>query len=209
VCMLSPALHACAPLSRPASAAPLLQAKPLPLQPNVLKLVRTRGASWQTPRPPFDVTFECALAGAQPDCDASGAALAWTTHSLAMGAGAVPEKVEAALQSMPEGEAATFVLAREHVAGGSAPRGFPAPPPGAALCALHIRMVSFVEVRDITGDGRVRAAHARAGHASCGSKCRQPCRHVAGGGSRGPTRRVLRAHAPRAGCSAFSRACTW
>ena len=92
------------------------------------------------------------------DYDAAAAAATWATHTLALGDGSLPDKVQAAVQSMPEGERAVFVVPRGELnpAEVQLPAGFPAPPSAEQpRCLLHVRMKSFVEVRDMTGDGQV------------------------------------------------------
>ena len=134
------------------------QAKPIPTHPDVVKITLERGASWQTPRPPYEVTFECAVTPIEADYDAAAPSATWANHTLALGDGSLPEKVQAAVQSMPEGESAVFVVPRGQLnpAEVQLPAGFPAPPSAEQpRCLLHVRMKSFVEVRDMTGDGQV------------------------------------------------------
>ena len=137
---------------------PANDAKPIPTHLDVVKITCKRGSSWQTPRPPYEVTFECALTRVEADYEAAASAAAWTTHTLALGDGALPDKVHAAVQSMPEGESAVFRVPREQVDPAQAhlPDGFASMPTGVReRCLLHVHMKSFVEVRDMTGDGQV------------------------------------------------------
>lgn len=123
-------------------------------------MIHTAGPSWQTARPPYEVQFRCCLANMQPDMVLPGdEAVQWHACKLVLGQGHLPPGVETAVQSMPEGEAATFIMPRAHLHPESAhsPGVLPAPPASSQnFCLLHIRMDAFVEVRDMAGDGKAR-----------------------------------------------------
>ena len=148
---------ACFYTVRASTIAGFVQAKPLPLHPHVIKLTRSAGVSWQTPRPPFEVNIECAVTAAQHKFEELDDSLTWHAYTLSMGATGLPSAVEGALQSMAEQEHSAFFIDRQHLNLNSceAPAGFPQAPAGSQLCMLHVRMLSFVEVRDMTGDMRV------------------------------------------------------
>lgn len=137
-----------------------MQAKPLPLCPEVIKIVRAKGTSWETPRTPFEVTFEAAVSPSHPSFEALDASLTWQEHTVTLGQKRLPDRVEAALASMAESESAVFVMRTDFLtptADDALPR-FPVVADSSQhVWHLHLRMLSFVEVRDMTGDGRVCA----------------------------------------------------
>lgn len=146
-----------------------MQAKPLPSRPEVVKAVLTPAAGWQTPRPPNIVTFRWAVeptavlcAGASASTSASPP-LTEATH--AMGAGTLPEGLECALNSMPVGEAARFVVPVELLAGegGHGPWAEVPGTAGHATVLLTVELMAVEEIRDMTGDGRVRSPATRPG----------------------------------------------
>lgn len=134
-----------------------LQAAPLPSNPAIIKSVITSAEGWQTPRPPNAVSFRWAAAPTTDFCSGSGAPAPVTDTTHTMGAGTLPAGLESALNSMPEGETAAFVMPVELLA---LPDGRPwaevAGTAGHATMLLTVDLYRVEEIRDMTGDGRVR-----------------------------------------------------
>ena len=70
-----------------------------------------------------------------------------------LGSGQLPRGLELALNSMHVAEESAFVVPSALLEGGS--DASIEPPSGAPLAAVHLRLASFEEVRDMTGDGQV------------------------------------------------------
>ncbi|PSC68182.1 Peptidyl-prolyl cis-trans isomerase PASTICCINO1 [Micractinium conductrix] len=134
-------------------------------------LLRTLGAGqgWESPRPPFEVTFHVTAravssSGRQGegepyfDSTSGGEPLA-----CSLGAGQLPPAVEAALAGMQRQQEAVALCPVDQLCGG----GLLPDPPGAAELAARgqgaapayaevwLRLLDFSQVRDMTGDGQV------------------------------------------------------
>ena len=162
-----------------------VQAKPLPQRGDVLKVVHAVASGWQTARPPYEVQFRCCLAPLRtPVALPADVEKQWSSCQVVLGQGQLPAEVETAVQSMPEGEAATFILPQQYLTASAEPgsSALPTVPDGEqGLCMMHVQMQAFVEVRDMAGDGKVcRPAPA----------CALPCLP-------GPTTAGMLLHRPR------------
>jgi hypothetical protein len=142
---------------------PRAQARPLATQLAIIKLLATAGPDWQTPRPPYEVVFQWHACAITKFADPADDAAPWEELCAALGSSALPTGLEAAIGSMAAGEAARFVIPVDLLEGAS--RGSDEPwarVRAEASLARHarvhvcVRLTSFTEVRDMTGDGRVR-----------------------------------------------------
>ena len=135
-----------------------LQAKVLPVAKEVLKVTRQKGPSWETAREPHEVTFSAASGAVRPDLDAAAQPDTWRQRTCALGGGALPRGVELALCSMAEGERATFVMPRRLLRGAhDASWAGGADATDGGQWQLDVELASFVEVRDMTGEGKARS----------------------------------------------------
>lgn len=134
-----------------------MQAKPLPGHPAIIKAVIHDAPGWQTPRPPNIVTFRWATAPTPTLLSPDDAAASFTTATHTMGAETLPEGVEHALNSMPVGQVARFVIPVEmmQVPGASGPWGAVGGSQGHTTMHVLLDLQAVEEVRDMTGDGRV------------------------------------------------------
>jgi FKBP-type peptidyl-prolyl cis-trans isomerase len=137
----------------------------------VIKLTVSAGADWQTPRPPYEVAFQWHACTITEFVDPMNDALDWRAHSAALGQGVLPSGLEAAISSMAKGEVARCVLPATLLKGatGDGTDLWAAVVDEAAQrrhSRLHmcLRLTAFTEVRDMTGDGRVR-------HCRCSAFC--------------------------------------
>jgi FK506-binding protein 4/5 len=130
--------------------------------PGVIRRTLAPGQGWETPRAPFEVTLHVeARALASDGADAGGPAFFSTAAApgggggeplvVSLGSGALPPGLDAAVCGMLRGETATVWCPAGAVRGGAAVP----PPPDAALrfVQYQVRLLDFLQVRDLLGDG--------------------------------------------------------
>lgn len=141
----------------------------------ILKIVQKESDHWETARAPNEATFTLRAALPAANRGPGGGEAYYAPPaplSLPLGAGALPEGVEKALATMPQGERATFIVPASLMAppaadGGAAGGGglgaikagggaaaaaprracvVPAAPEGAAQVELQIELLELVQV---------------------------------------------------------------
>lgn len=145
----------------------------LPEHGGILKRSVKRGAVWESPRSPFEVTV--GVRARLPAPDASLGRTYFETPAdnplqFTMGSSAVPPAVQSGLQSMCRGDTAVLTCQREAAcASASADNAsaadalLPLPPSSAATVELELTLHSMIQVRDMTGDGKVVKRRIRDG----------------------------------------------
>eukprot|EP00887_Chlorella_sp_A99_P004741 scaffold4.g4741.t1 len=133
-------------------------------------LVAAEG-QWETPRPPFEATFHLELRMPTTTGRQGEGRAYWSTGgaplTAALGSGQLPPAVEAALGSMVRGDEAVVACPAAALRGGAL---VPDPPPEVGnggsegggpqsrsagdWLEFTVRLVDFLQVRDLTGDGQ-------------------------------------------------------
>jgi hypothetical protein len=133
-----------------------VQAAHLPTAPEIIKLAIKKGLSWETARAPFDVTFSCEVRALVASLQSTTPLEEWHKHSDTLGSPSLPRGLQMALSSLAVGEISTFVMptALLKASANSTWAASHDLPPG-HQCCIDIVLHSFVEVRDMTGDGKV------------------------------------------------------
>lgn len=124
----------------------------------ITKVVTEEGRGWETPRPPFDVKVEVAASVLLPDHKEKFFKKRVIEYSS--GAAEVPPALDAAVNSMRQGESAVVWCAAEKASEtptSSSSEVFPVPPHGGAPDGIEyeLRLLKMVHVRDVFGDGEV------------------------------------------------------
>lgn len=135
------------------------------------KVTLTEGTTWETPRPPFEVTARVAARVPAGDVSSStDLARAFTSHpafwtadalTATMGDGTLPPALEATLASVSPGERAVVCVDASRCLGGTP--SVPPPPTDTPRLELDITLTRMIQVRDLTGDGAVTKRRVREG----------------------------------------------
>ena len=162
--------------------------------PRATRRVVREGEGWETPRPPFEVTFsvEARVAPARGDFandsanDSADFDDAWTRAFVAKrvvscvsGDGTLPKALGAAVDAMRVGErcvvwaSPSAAAAEISAAKTTSSSSFPAPPASAAMDGVEYRveLISMVHVRDVFGDGFVAKRREREGFGEFPADC--------------------------------------
>ena len=132
-----------------------------------IKAVECEGGAWETPRPPYRVKLSCEVrdpAGSVRFCSPDG-----HPWDVTMGAGQLPEAVEAGVASMVEGERARLVCPAGALEAAVGPAALlpavewgPDWSPGDQV-EVHLHLVRLFQVRDVLGDGALLKTRLRDG----------------------------------------------
>ena len=135
------------------------------------KVTLTEGSTWETPRPPFEVTTRIAVRVPAGDVSSStDLPRAFTSHppfwtadalTATMGDGSLPPALEAALGSVSPGERAIVCVDASRCLGGTP--SIPPPPTDTPRLELDISLTRMIQVRDLTGDGAVTKRRVKEG----------------------------------------------
>jgi hypothetical protein len=139
-----------------------MQVKPLPLDNSIIKETIRDADDWQTPRAPFLVTFRMSVTPVTHDLDIediSTDTAQWQQHQGTMGGGAMPPGVELALNSMAVTEVARYTMPASmlQVNGKLEPWCGSSTVKHSHIMHVLLELSDTVEVRDMTGDGKVRS----------------------------------------------------
>lgn len=144
----------------------------LPDHGGIIKRNLTRGAIWESPRPPFEVSVGVKARLPAPDGQLGRSYFETPEDEhlhFTMGSTHVPPAVQCGLQTMCLGDTAVLTCRRDAACAPASPDAsqgptlMPPPPSSAADVEIQLTLHSMVQVRDITGDGKVVKRRIRDG----------------------------------------------
>ena len=133
----------------------------------LIKAVDTEGGNWETPRPPYRVDISCAVR--DPNGEVRFRSPEGAPWEVTMGAGQLPEAVEAAVSSMVLGERARLVCPVESLEATLGPASLLPAFEWAPLWGsgdqveVELALVGLYQVRDVFGDGSLLKTRLRDG----------------------------------------------